>query len=111
MIACTSTTRRPAWHGTVIALAMATLGLGAAPAVAQDWPAKAVRIVVPFAPGGSADVYGRAIAEKLQAAIDRARNAPAASPAGQPPQAAPGGQAAPPRRRNPLGDLLNELGR
>ena len=69
MIACTSTTRRPAWHGTVIALAMATLGLGAAPAVAQDWPAKAVRIVVPFAPGGSADVYGRAIAEKLQAAL------------------------------------------
>jgi hypothetical protein len=51
------------------------------------------------------------LAEKLQAAVDRTRNAPAAEPAGQAPQAAPGGQATPPRRRNPLGDLLNELGR
>jgi chaperone modulatory protein CbpM len=46
-----------------------------------------------------------------QAGVDRMRNAPAAEPSVQYPQAAPGGQAAPPRRRNPLGDLLNELGR
>src|SRR5438045_4571905 len=32
---------------------------------AQDWPAKAVRIVVPFPAGGSADLMPRIVAEKL----------------------------------------------
>lgn len=42
------------------------LGLAAAGAQAQDYPNRAVRIIVPFAPGGSADVFGRFIAQKLQ---------------------------------------------
>ena len=33
---------------------------------AQEWPAKAVRIIVPFPPGGSADLLPRAIGESLQ---------------------------------------------
>ena len=32
---------------------------------AQDWPAKAVRIIVPFPAGGSADLLPRVVAEKL----------------------------------------------
>src|SRR5256714_4586447 len=37
----------------------------AVPAWAQEWPAKAVRIIVPFPPGGSADLLPRVVAEKL----------------------------------------------
>ncbi len=47
---------------------------GAAPmaqaqAQAQDYPTRAVRIIVPFAPGGSADVFGRFIAQRLQESL------------------------------------------
>jgi tripartite-type tricarboxylate transporter receptor subunit TctC len=36
-----------------------------AAAPAQDWPDRPVRIVAPYAPGGSADTLGRTIAQKL----------------------------------------------
>lgn len=49
-----------------LGFAFLALGLCAAPAFAQDYPTHPVRIVVPFAAGGSADVFGRTIAQKLQ---------------------------------------------
>ena len=42
---------------------------GAAPARAQDWPAKPVKIVVPFAAGGSSDQLARLIAPELSSAF------------------------------------------
>ncbi|MBI3532180.1 MAG: tripartite tricarboxylate transporter substrate binding protein [Burkholderiales bacterium] len=50
-------------------LVLAAAGLCAvAPLQAQTWPAKPIHLVVPFTPGGSSDILGRAIAQKLQEA-------------------------------------------
>jgi tripartite-type tricarboxylate transporter receptor subunit TctC len=48
------------------ALAAAVLcALAALPAAAQEWPAKPVRMIIPFPPGGSNDIVGRMIAQQL----------------------------------------------
>ena len=38
-------------------------------AAAQEWPAKPIRIVVPYTPGGSSDIIARAISQPLSEAL------------------------------------------
>jgi tripartite-type tricarboxylate transporter receptor subunit TctC len=49
-------------------LLIAITSLGATESRAQNFPSKSVRLIVPFPPGGPADVLGRLYAEKLSAA-------------------------------------------
>ncbi|NGM24086.1 tripartite tricarboxylate transporter substrate binding protein [Roseomonas stagni] len=41
----------------------------AAPALAQAWPTRPIRIVVPFPPGGSTDLLARRLAERMTASL------------------------------------------
>jgi tripartite-type tricarboxylate transporter receptor subunit TctC len=50
-------------------IASALLVMMAASASAQSWPAKTVRFISPFAPGGGADITARAIAQRLTATL------------------------------------------
>jgi tripartite-type tricarboxylate transporter receptor subunit TctC len=43
--------------------------LFSAAALAQTWPAKPVRVVIPWPPGGSNDIVGRVVSQKLSEAL------------------------------------------
>lgn len=53
---------------SVLLVAVLAVGLSL-PSAAQDWPAKPIRIIVPFSPGGVADNSARVIADKLGARL------------------------------------------
>lgn len=51
--------------GLLVFCVAALVALGAHAQVAASWPTKPVRWIVPFPPGGSADVISRVVAQKL----------------------------------------------
>jgi len=55
---------------TLAALVAFAAGLQTAQAqTTQDWPNRSVRLIVPFAAGGSTDVIGRFLAERMRVSL------------------------------------------
>jgi len=54
-------------RGSRLILAVASCGVawGAGDAFAQGYPAKAIRVIVPFAPGGATDITGRTVSARM----------------------------------------------
>lgn len=62
-----TTTRQSATSHAGSALLLATwMALGSATALAQEFPSKVVRIIVPFPAGGSFDITARVLAQRMQ---------------------------------------------
>lgn len=61
---------KPTNHKTRVLLVLGALAtLAAAPAAAQNYPAKPVRMIIPFSAGGAADVPGRIVTQKMTEAF------------------------------------------
>jgi tripartite-type tricarboxylate transporter receptor subunit TctC len=59
-------------HGSALVVSMLVLLLaGAAPACAQDWPTRPIKVIVPYGPGGVSDTMARLTADRLSKALDQ----------------------------------------
>jgi tripartite-type tricarboxylate transporter receptor subunit TctC len=62
-------TRTNAMRVLALLAAVGTLALSSPTTWAADWPSRPVRLIVPFAAGGAADIVGRLVADALGAAL------------------------------------------
>jgi tripartite-type tricarboxylate transporter receptor subunit TctC len=53
-------------------LLLSALLLLAAPAFAQDWPTRPIKVIVPYGPGGVSDTMARLTADRLSKVLDQA---------------------------------------
>jgi tripartite-type tricarboxylate transporter receptor subunit TctC len=53
----------------LLAATFAACATGAAAQGSDEWPTRAIRIIAPFAPGGSADTLGRLVAQEIQQSL------------------------------------------
>jgi tripartite-type tricarboxylate transporter receptor subunit TctC len=56
-------------YTAAVALAFASTVFAGSAALAQDYPAKAIRFIVPFPPGGAGDTLARTVAQPLSRAL------------------------------------------
>ena len=69
-IAAKTCARRPATSGAALAMVLAVVAaFWCSPVFAQKFPAKPVKIVVPYAPGGPTDMMGRVLSQQLSAVL------------------------------------------
>lgn len=61
-----STKQPHAWRRICAAIALAALAF---PALAQNYPDRPVRMIVPYPPGGATDAIGRVLAQKMSVAL------------------------------------------
>lgn len=61
-------TQQPTRRAFIAALTAAGV-LGASPARAQNWPARPIRLIIPFGAGAASDMVARRLGERLQAVL------------------------------------------
>ena len=56
-------------RGKFLATTLLAIGLGLAPAAAQTYPTKPIKMIVPYTPGSPVDVLARVVTQQLSARL------------------------------------------